>query len=219
MPLASGMINNTQTTAGMVERFLRPLRLFRFWRLTGAAVILAVFLSTISFGADPIAPTTPTGVILSVDSSTQITVTWNASSDAGSSALPRYHVYRNGLLVAQTGATSYVVTGLVANAQYCYTVVAYDHAGNKSSPSAQVCSTMPALVDTTTPSIPGNVSATANSSTQITVTWNASSDAGSTMLPRYQVYRSGALVSQTGATNYVVTGLVANTRYCYTVVA
>ena len=203
----------------MVERFLHPLRLSRFWRLTGAAVILAAFLSTNVFGADTIAPTTPTGVILSVDSSTQITVTWNASTDAGSTVLPRYQVYRNGLLVAQTGATSYVVTGLVANAQYCYTVVAYDHVGNKSSPSAQVCSTTPAFVDTTTPSIPGNVSATANSSTQVTVTWGASTDAGSSVLPRYQVYRNGLLVAQTGATSYVGTGLIANAQYCYTVVA
>jgi hypothetical protein len=62
-------------------------------------------------------------------------------------------VYRNGVLVATTTATSYIDSGLSPGTQYCYTVAAYDNAGNSSSSSAQACvSTSSATV----PSLPAD---------------------------------------------------------------
>ncbi|MGA2140041.1 MAG: glycosyl hydrolase family 28-related protein, partial [Verrucomicrobiia bacterium] len=108
---------------------------------------------TIQAVGDTIAPAIPNGVIVSVDSPTQITVGWNSATDAGGSGLAGYQVYRNGVLVATTTATSYIDSGLSPGTQYCYTVAAYDNAGNSSSSSAQACvSTSSATV----PSLPAD---------------------------------------------------------------
>src|SRR5664280_299011 len=118
---------------------MKHLHLFRIRRLPEVAVVLAVFLSTIVARAatDTTAPSTVTGKLVSVGSTPQITIRWNGSSDSGGSGLAGYYVYRSGTLVGTTTATSYIDSGLNAGKQYCYTIVAYDNAGNSSSPSAQ----------------------------------------------------------------------------------
>jgi len=134
---------------------MKHLRLFRIRRLPEVAVILAVFLSTIVSRAatDTTTPSTVSGELVSVASSPQITIRWNGSSDSGGSGLAGYKVYRNGTLVGTTTATSYVDSGLSPSTQYCYTVAAYDNAGNSSSSSAQACvSTSSATV----PSLPAD---------------------------------------------------------------
>ena len=50
--------------------------------------------------------------------------------------LAGYRVYRNGVLVGSTTSTTYTDTGLAAATQYCYSIMAYDYAGNSSSGSA-----------------------------------------------------------------------------------
>lgn len=77
-----------------------------------------------------------------------------------------------------------------------------------------------ASADTTAPTVPGSVTATANSATQITVAWAASTDA--TGVASYRVRRGG--VDITGATavtglSFVDTGLTTGTLYSYTVSA
>jgi hypothetical protein len=47
------------------------------------------------------------------------------------------------MLVGITTATSYIDNGLSPSTQYCYTIAAFDNAGNSSSPSAQGCATTP----------------------------------------------------------------------------
>ena len=168
---------------------------------------------------DTSAPSVPGGVSATANSTSQITVKWNASTDTGGSGLAGYQVYRDGTLVTTTTATSYVDTGLSSSTQYCYSIVASDDAGNNSSASSQSCATTPAPPDTTAPSVPSGVTATATLATQITVTWSASSDAGGSGVAGYKVYRNGTLVGTTAATSYVDTGLVPNTQYCYTIAA
>ena len=50
-----------------------------------------------------------------------------------------YRVYQSGSLIGSTALTNYANTGLTANVQYCYTVAAYDNAGNVSAQTVQVC--------------------------------------------------------------------------------
>ena len=69
--------------------------------------------------------------------------------------------------------------------------------------------------DTQPPSVPANVTATAVSSSQINVSWSASTD--NTGVAGYDVYRNGGLVGSTAATTYSDTGLSASTTYSYTV--
>ena len=94
--------------------------------------------------ADTIAPSVPGGVTAYASSPWQSVIYWNASTDAGGSTLNGYKVYRGGTLVATTATASYTDSGLSAGTQYCYTVLAYDNAGNNSSASDQACVTTPA---------------------------------------------------------------------------
>jgi len=69
------------------------------------------------------------------------------------------------------------------------------------------------------PSVPGNVIATAVSTSQINVSWSPSTDPAGPVAG-YIVYRNGSQVaSVTAGTTYSDTGLSPNTAYSYTVVA
>jgi len=83
---------------------------------------------------DTTAPSTPTNLSASAVSSSQINLTWTASTD--NVAVTGYQVFRNGTQVATPSTNSYNDTGLTAATAYSYTVKATDAAGNVSSASA-----------------------------------------------------------------------------------
>lgn len=97
--------------------------------------------ATTSAGADTTAPTVPAGLTATASSSSQINLSWSVSTDTGGSGLAGYRVYQSGSQVASTASTSYAQPGLSANIQYCFTVAAYDKAGNVSGQSVQACAT------------------------------------------------------------------------------
>ncbi len=84
-------------------------------------------------------------------------------------------------------------------------------------PAGGNTSTTP-TVDTTAPSVPANLTASAVSSSQIDLAWTASTDVDSPVAG-YNVYRGGALVATTSAISYSDRGLSANQAYSYTVSA
>jgi hypothetical protein len=94
-------------------------------------------------------PSTPTGLSQIPKSTSQIDLTWNASTDDGGVA--GYKVYRGGTQIATTTTTSYGDTGLAPLTTYGYAVSAFDTAGNDSPKSAVVNATTAA--DTTAPSV------------------------------------------------------------------
>jgi len=122
-------------------------------------------------------------------------------------------------LIATLGAvTSYQNTGLSAATSYAYTVQAIDAAGNASAQSASASAITKAAADTTAPSVPTGLGATASSASQINLSWAASTD--NVGVTGYRVYRAGALIATVGAvTGYQNTGLTASTSYAYTVQA
>ena len=185
---------------------------------TTAVISVAPAFTTLAV-TDTTAPTITSAEMVSANSSSQITIRWNASTDTGGSGLAGYYVYRNGALAGRTTGPSYVDSGLSPSTQYCYTVVAYDNAGNSSSGSAQACVVTASLADTTAPSISSGVMVTVNSSTQITIRWNSSTDIGGSGVAGYRVYRNGLLAGTTTATSYADSGLTPSTLYCYTIVA
>ena len=175
--------------------------------------------ATTSAAADTTAPSVPSGLTVTAASSSQINLSWTASTDTGGSGLVGYRVYPSGTLLGTTTTASYSNTGLSASTQYCYTVAAYDGVGNASNQSAQNCATTSAAADTTAPSVPSGLTVTAASSSQINLSWTASTDTGGSGLAGYRVYRSGTLLGTTTTASYSNTGLSASTQYCYTVAA
>lgn len=84
-------------------------------------------------------PTTPSSLIASAASASQINLSWIGSTD--NIAVVGYKIFRSGSQIATTTSTSYSSTGLSASTQYCYNVTAYDAVGNNSSQSNQSCAT------------------------------------------------------------------------------
>ena len=72
--------------------------------------------------------------------------------------------------------------------------------------------------DSTPPTVPTGLTASAQSSSRIDLAWNASTDSGSGVAG-YNVLRNGTWLATTTATNYSDTGLKSNTLYTYTVTA
>jgi chitodextrinase len=166
---------------------------------------------------DATPPSTPTGLSAVAASPSQINLSWNASTD--NVGIAGYRVYRNGTLITTLGnVTTYQNTGLTASTTYSYTVQALDMAGNASAQSAPASATTLSTPDTTPPSTPTGLTATAVSSSQINLSWNASTD--NVGVTGYRVYRDGALIATLGnVTTYQDTGLSASTTYSYTVQA
>ena len=72
-------------------------------------------------------------------------------------------------------------------------------------------------VDTTAPSVPQDLQATATSTSGVSLTWTASSD--NTGVAGYKVFRDSVQVGTSATTSYSDSGLTANTQYTYTVSA
>src|SRR3989344_4461946 len=171
---------------------------------------------------DTQAPTTPTNLSASAVSSSQINLSWTASTD--NVGVTGYRVYRGGTQIASPSTTSYSDTGLSPSTTYSYTVAAVDGAGNISSQStsAEATTQAPPPPDTQAPSAPTNLSATAISSSQINLSWSASTD--NVGVTGYRVERcTGSTcttftqISTPIGTTYNDTGLSANTTYRYQV--
>ncbi len=85
----------------------------------------------------PDIPTVPTRLTATAVSSSQIDLSWNAStSNVGISG---YKVYRNGSYLMSVNSTFTSDTGLSPSSQYCYRVTAYNIVGNESGTSEQAC--------------------------------------------------------------------------------
>src|SRR5439155_2302858 len=115
------------------------------------------------------APSVPAGLTATPFSSSQMSLSWAASTDSGGSGLKGYNIYRGGVFLKQVlvPATSSSDTGLTASTAYSYTILAVDNAGNASAQSAAVSATTPALADSTPPSVPTGLTATAPTCSQV----------------------------------------------------
>ena len=165
--------------------------------------------------SDTSIPTTPTNLSATAVSSSQINLTWTASTD--NVGVTGYNVYRGGVQIASVANTSYNDTGLSANTSYTYYVRATDAAGNISNQSISVSATTqfttPPPSDTSIPTTPTNLSATAASSSQINLSWTASTD--NVGVTGYDIYRNNTFLTTTTGTSYSNTTLTANTTYSY----
>jgi chitodextrinase len=84
-------------------------------------------------------PSVPKGLVANAVSSSQINLSWN--SEAADSRAAGYNVYQYGERIGSTAGTSYTVKRLTPNTQYCYSVLAFDNAGNTSFQSEIACAT------------------------------------------------------------------------------
>ena len=99
--------------------------------------------------SDSIAPSTPTGLAATAVSTSQINLTWGASSDSDNvtnGGIQGYRIFRNGSYLGFVTTTSTSDTGLASDTEYKYTVQAMDGSGNKSALSTEVAATTDAYI-------------------------------------------------------------------------
>jgi len=97
--------------------------------------------------SDTSAPSTPTNLAATAVSSSQINLSWTASTD--NTGVTGYRIYREGVQIAISTTNSYSNTGLNSSTTYLYTVAAYDAAGNVSGRSNSASATTQAAPTTT----------------------------------------------------------------------
>lgn len=174
---------------------------------------------------DTTPPTVPGDVTATTVSSTQVRIRWDASTDAGT-GVAGYRVFRDGddTPIAEVRITNYLDTALEPNTSYVYTVRAYDGAAtpNVSALSPVATATtlpLPPTGDSTPPSVPSNVSATAVGTTSIQITWQPSNDPSG--ISEYRVFRVGTStpIAATQNTTFTDTLLTPNTTYSYVITA
>jgi hypothetical protein len=121
-------------------------------------------------------------------------------------------------LAGTVTGVSYTHTGLQASTKYYYYIKAVNSAGESdySSYSSATTQSSSSGGTTTVPSTPTGVSATAQSSSSISVSWNAVSGATSYKV-YYEIGTSSTknLAGTVTGVSYTHTGLQANTKYYY----
>ena len=175
---------------------------------------------------DTTPPTSPTSLAATSPSQSSISVTWNPATD--NVAVTGYLIERcqgsgcsNFAQVGTPTSSPFLDSSLTPNTFYNYHVRATDAAGNLSGWSNVVGATTQAP-DTTPPTTPGTLQTSVVSSSNINLTWTASTD--TVGVTGYKVERctgSGCTnfteIGTPTTTNYSDTGLSATTTYRYQV--
>jgi hypothetical protein len=213
-----------------------PSAVFHFLKVTvnGSTVTVAptnadgqVFdAKTYNFGADTTRPTAPAGVQAKYVSATKpyVAVTWTPGTDSGS-GVAAHDIYRQApgaatrtyLATVGPDKTAYNDTTAAAGTAYVYSVDTRDQAGNAATATAAPVGS--ATADTTAPSVPANLRATAAGASEIDLSWTGSTD--NVAVTGYRVYRDGSAtaLATVAGTTYRDTGVAAGTTHSYTVSA
>jgi fibronectin type 3 domain-containing protein len=165
--------------------------------------------------------TTPPDVVITApptDATAVGPVSMSATaSDASGVASVSFRV--DGQTVATDTTDPYTATWdstTVSNGQHILTARAVDTIGNARVSDA-VSVTVANAVDTTPPSPPGNLRATADGPTKVTLTWDPSTD--DTSVATYEVRRDGTLIASPKNPGYVDEAASAGSSIRYAVVA
>jgi len=221
-PLATNLTSTAYTDTGLTASSTHTYTVEAV-DPNGASAQSAPAASGTTLAACSAVPPSVTGLV-GAPSSNSISLSWIPVSLPSGCTLQNYVVYSVSSStppvytavspVSGSGAvtsTGYAVTGLTSSTNYTYSVTAVDEKG------ASAYSTPPVTVETTAaqsctglPNTPEAVLATANSSSQITVTWGTTTATGCTVFAT--VLRATA---STGPYTQIATGIPAATTLQY----
>ena len=183
-----------------------------------AAYLAVVPLALAGGGVDRKAPSMPTNLHVTAVTATSVTLAWDPVKDnKGGAELAGYGLYRGGVAVGTSPSTTYTFASLSCGTSSVLGADAYDLSGNRSPTASVTASTGPcatpstAPIDTSPPTVPGNVRISATTGTSISLSWSASSD--NVGVVGYGLYRGGTRVSSSSTTQGTVAGLSCGTSY------
>ncbi|MGB8887736.1 MAG: Ig-like domain-containing protein [Candidatus Korobacteraceae bacterium] len=183
---------------------------------SGTAATPGAYDATFTLNA---AQTWQSAIVAANNHSNQTTLTWTPSTENGGT-ITEYLMERcqgtgcnNFVQIGTTTTTSYNDDGLTASTSYNYRLRAEDSNGNLGPYSSVVSITTPSII----PSLPGNLTSTTPSQTEIDLSWVASTETNG-VIAEYLVERCpGASctnftqIGTTTGTTYDDTGLTAGT--------
>lgn len=182
----------------------------------GLSGALSAQSSAITGSSDP-PPSAPVLVTATATSSTGILVDWAPVTDA-EGGVANYRVYRDGTLVATPTGLTFQDSGLQPGTTYGYVVSAVDSKGREGARSSPATATTPGSTDSTPPTAPTGLQASAPAPDRVDLDWQPASDPESG-IGTYRVYRDGVFLLATGATSITDGSVQARTGYSYEVSA
>ncbi len=165
-------------------------------------------------------PTAPSNLTATAISASQVNLTWSDNSSNETQFKIERKVGSTGsyaqIAAVAANSTSYSDAGRASNTTYCYRVSAYNANGN--SYSNEACATTQSIP---LPASPSYLTATAFSSSQVSLTWsdNSSNETGFKIERKLGSTGAYAQITQVAAnsTSYSDGGLASNTTYYYRV--
>ncbi len=212
--LAANSEVRNDTTYGVLELTLHPTSYdWQFVPQAGQSFTDTGTTSCHGSTSDVTPPTAPTNLAATAVGPGHVDLSWTASTD--NVGVAGYRIYRDGVQLATTTATAFSDLTAAPSTTYGYSVVAFD-VGLNVSPASNIASvTTPA--DTTPPTGPTNLTATAAGPTEVDLSWSASSD--DVAVAGYQVFRDGVQIATSVTASYADTATQATTTYTYSVFA
>ena len=162
--------------------------------------------------ADEAPPTAPSGLTASEFTQSSLRLSWQPATDP--SGIASYGVYRDGVPITTSTATTTVVSGLACATAYRFEVDAVDTEGNRSAraqvfASTSACPLAPG--DGQPPTTPTGLRETVKTQTSISVTWVASTD--NVGVAGYSLFRDGVFAGTTAGTSFTFAGLTCASTY------
>lgn len=160
---------------------------------------------------DLVPPSAP-GSLAAEGGDGEVALRWGgAADDVG---VAGYEVLREGRVVAGTPGLASAVKGLPPGTTPCFTVRAFDAAGNRSGPSERACAT---TADASPPTAPARLEAGLRAGRAAHLAWPASADDGH--VAAYEVLRGGELALRVdgAATEADLADPPAGAASCFTV--
>ena len=161
----------------------------------------------------PQPPGAPTGLTATVGDGT-ITLSWTAPTNIGGSAIASYTIQQStnagntwtASIPPISAGTTVTVTGLTNDQIYHFRVNATNAQGAGTASNIVIATPTASAQQSTAPSAPTNLLATVGN-TQITLSWTAPTNTGSSTIIRYNIEQSTDGTSWTASTPATATGL------------
>jgi hypothetical protein len=166
------------------------------------------------------APVSISSISSGTPGETSATVTWNTNQAASSTVLFGPTTVYGSASSSTSFITSHSITltDLTASTTYDFQVQATNAVGSYATSTNYTFTT--ASIDTTPPTEPTNLAATPETSSEIALSWTASTGNGVDPLAGYEVFRDGTQVAtDTSGTTYNDTGLSPSTLHSYWIAA
>lgn len=205
--------NSTSTTFAVTSLASNSPYSFKIKAKDAAGNVSVQSVSVAIKTLDITPPTRPTKLTASGATTSTINLSWTASTD--NDAVTAYDVFQGGnLFIGTSTTTNFIVTGLISDNTYTFTVRARDASGNTSDKSVAI---LTQTLDTQPPSKPTVLAAQEISQTTVKLAWTASTD--NREVTSYEIYGNGNLLGTSTTPNFNASNLAANTTYSFTVKA